>query len=72
MTSQALPLTAGVSGDALYKRVYWRLIPLLILTQRANVMHRFVNGRVVQSLGWLSTTVILSLNGVLVWQMLRG
>ncbi len=31
MTSQALPLAAGVSGDALYKRVYWRLIPLLIL-----------------------------------------
>jgi len=35
-------------------------------------MHRFANGRVVQSLGWLSTTVILSLNGVLVWQLLRG
>src|SRR6201986_87962 len=48
------------------------LIPLLILTQRAKVMDRFANGRVVQSLGWLSTSVILSLNGVLVWQMLRG
>lgn len=31
MTTQALPLTAGAAGDVLYKRVYWRLIPLLIL-----------------------------------------
>ena len=31
MTTQALPLATGAAGDALYKRVYWRLIPLLIL-----------------------------------------
>ena len=61
-----------LSQAALSFTLPFALIPLLILTQRANVMHRFVNGRVVQSLGWLSTTVILSLNGVLVWQMLRG
>jgi hypothetical protein len=35
-------------------------------------MDRFVNGRVIQSLGWLSTTIILSLNGVLLWQSLGG
>jgi hypothetical protein len=35
-------------------------------------MDRFANGRVVQSLGWLSTAVILSLNGVLLWQSLGG
>lgn len=31
MTTQALPLATDAAGDALYKRVYWRLIPLLIL-----------------------------------------
>lgn len=31
MTTQVLPLTAGGADDALYKRVYWRLIPLLIV-----------------------------------------
>ena len=61
-----------LSQAALSFTLPFALVPLLILTQRANVMHRFANGRVVQSLGWLSTTVILSLNGVLVWQMLRG
>jgi Mn2+/Fe2+ NRAMP family transporter len=35
-------------------------------------MDRFVNGRVIQSLGWLSATIILSLNGVLLWQTLGG
>ena len=59
-----------LSQAALSFTLPFALIPLLILTQRAGVMQRFVNGRVVQSLGWLSTTVILSLNGVLVWQLL--
>lgn len=31
MNLQALPLTDDVAGDTLYKRVYWRLIPLLML-----------------------------------------
>jgi manganese transport protein len=61
-----------LSQAALSFTLPFALIPLLILTQRAKVMHRFVNGRVVQSLGWLSTSVILSLNGVLVWQLLGG
>ena len=30
-TSEALPLTASAAEDKLYKRVYWRLIPLLIV-----------------------------------------
>src|ERR1700685_552713 len=59
-----------LSQAALSFTLPFALIPLLILTQRANVMHRFVNGRVVQSLGWLSATIILSLNGVLLWQTL--
>jgi manganese transport protein len=61
-----------LSQAALSFTLPFALVPLLILTQRTKVMHRFVNGRVVQSLGWLSTTVILSLNGVLVWQLLGG
>jgi manganese transport protein len=60
-----------LSQAALSFTLPFALVPLLILTQRSKVMHRFVNGRVVQSLGWLSATVILSLNGVLVWQLLR-
>jgi D-galactonate transporter len=31
MTLQAVPLATQAAGDALYKRVYWRLIPLLIV-----------------------------------------
>jgi manganese transport protein len=61
-----------LSQAALSFTLPFALVPLLILTQRAGVMHRFVNGRVVQSLGWLSTTVIVSLNGVLLWQIFRG
>jgi manganese transport protein len=61
-----------LSQAALSFTLPFALIPLLILTQRAKVMERFVNGRIVQSLGWLATTVILSLNGVLLWQSLGG
>jgi manganese transport protein len=57
-----------LSQAALSFTLPFALVPLLILTQRAKVMDRFVNGRVIQSLGWLSTTIILSLNGVLLWQ----
>lgn len=61
-----------LSQAALSFTLPFALIPLLILTQREKVMDRFVNGRVVQSLGWLSTTIILSLNTMLVWQSLGG
>jgi manganese transport protein len=57
-----------LSQAALSFTLPFALIPLLILTQRAKVMDRFANGRWVQSLGWASTAIILSLNGVLLWQ----
>jgi manganese transport protein len=59
-----------LSQAALSFTLPFALVPLLILTQRAKVMDRFANGRVIQTLGWLSTTVIVSLNGVLLWQSL--
>ena len=61
-----------LSQAALSFTLPFALVPLLILTQRTKVMDRFVNGRVIQTLGWLSTTIILSLNGVLLWQSLGG
>jgi Mn2+/Fe2+ NRAMP family transporter len=35
-------------------------------------MDRMVNGRLVRTLGWASTAVIVSLNVVLLWQLLAG
>jgi manganese transport protein len=61
-----------LSQAALSFTLPFALVPLLLLTQRAKVMDRFVNGRVIQSLGWLSTTVILSLNGMLLWESFGG
>ncbi len=46
------------------------LIPLLLLTQRKNVMGGFVNGKTTLWLGWISVAVIIALNGVLLWQAL--
>jgi manganese transport protein len=59
-----------LSQAALSFTLPFALVPLLILTKSAKVMDRFANGRVIQTLGWLSTTVIVSLNGVLLWQSL--
>lgn len=61
-----------LSQAALSFTLPFALIPLLILTRRAKVMDRFANGRVIQSLGLLSTGIILSLNVVLLWQSLGG
>ena len=61
-----------LSQAALSFTLPFALVPLLLLTQRAKVMDRFVNGRVIQSLGWLSTTIILSLNVMLLWQTFGG
>ncbi len=61
-----------LSQAALSFTLPFALIPLLILTRRAAVMRRFANGALIQSLGWLSTAIILSLNGVLLWQSLGG
>ena len=48
------------------------LIPLLLLTARPAVMARFTNKPLTRSLGWLTTAIILTLNGVLLWQTLAG
>ena len=61
-----------LSQAALSFTLPFALVPLLILTQRAHVMDRMVNGRVVQTLGWASTAIILSLNMVLLWQSLAS
>jgi manganese transport protein len=61
-----------LSQAALSFTLPFALIPLLILTRRTAVMQRFSNGAVIQTLGWVSTAVILSLNGVLLWQSLGG
>jgi len=45
------------------------LIPLLILTGRAGVMKDFLNGWMTQSLGWLTTAIIVVLNVLLIWQL---
>ena len=44
------------------------LIPLLLLTQRKSVMGSFVNGTAALYLGWLSVSIIIVLNGVLLYQ----
>ena len=48
------------------------LIPLMILTGRRKVMDRFTNGPTVNVLGWLTIAIIISLNGLLTWQLLSG
>jgi manganese transport protein len=48
------------------------LIPLMILTGNRNVMTRFTNGRTTALLGWLTISIILGLNGLLIWQIMTG
>ncbi len=48
------------------------LVPLLILTGRAGVMGRFRNLRATAVAGWLVASLIIALNGVLLWQLLVG
>jgi manganese transport protein len=48
------------------------LIPLLILTARPSVMARFRNRVTTQVLGWLIAAIVLTLNGVLLWQTIAG
>lgn len=48
------------------------LVPLLILTGRASVMGRFRNLRRTAVAGWLVASLIIALNGVLLWQLLVG
>ena len=48
------------------------LIPLIVLTRRANVMGDLVNNRRTNWLAYLSASVILLLNGLLVYQAFGG
>jgi manganese transport protein len=45
------------------------LIPLLLLTSRADVMHSFASARRTRIAGWVTVAVILGLNGVLLGQL---
>ena len=46
------------------------LIPLLILTGRSSLMQPFTNHRVIAWLGWLTVTVIIALNVLLIVQLI--
>jgi manganese transport protein len=48
------------------------LIPLMILTGNKKVMSHFTNGRTTNFLGWLTVAIIISLNGLLIWQTMSG
>lgn len=48
------------------------LIPLIVLTRRANVMGDLVNSRRTNWLAYISATVILLLNGLLLYQAFGG
>lgn len=58
-----------LSQVALSFTLPFALIPLLILSGRRSLMRTFTNSRTIQSLGWATTTVILGLNGLLLFQM---
>ncbi len=45
------------------------LIPLLLLTSRENVMHSFASARRTRIAGWLTVTVIIALNAILLGQL---
>jgi manganese transport protein len=48
------------------------LIPLLILTGRKSVMQQFTNTPAIRIAGWLIATIIIALNGMLLWQVFTG
>jgi manganese transport protein len=48
------------------------LIPLLLLTGNSAVMGNFINRRVTHGLGWLTVTIVVSLNMFLLWQTFKG
>ena len=59
-----------LSQVALSFTLPFALIPLIILSGRRNVMREFTNRRLTQFLGWLTVSIILGLNVVLLWQTL--
>ena len=48
------------------------LIPLLLLTSRVDVMHSFASARRMRIAGWLTVTVIITLNAILLGQLAFG
>ncbi|MGD0798848.1 MAG: Nramp family divalent metal transporter [Acidobacteriaceae bacterium] len=48
------------------------LIPLLLLTNRADVMESFASARHTRIAGWVAVTVILALNAILLGQLAMG
>ncbi len=48
------------------------LIPLLILTNRVEVMGQFLNRGWTRRAGWVTAGVIIALNGMLLWQIFLG
>jgi manganese transport protein len=48
------------------------LIPLLLLTSRADVMNTFASARRTRIAGWVTVAVIVALNGVLLSQLAFG
>jgi manganese transport protein len=48
------------------------LIPLLLLTSRTDVMHSFASARRTRIAGWLTVTVIIALNAILLGQLAFG
>ncbi|HVJ08585.1 MAG TPA: Nramp family divalent metal transporter [Acidisarcina sp.] len=61
-----------LSQVALSFTLPFALIPLLILTNDSAVMGRFVNGRITRVLGWITASVILGLNALLLWMTATG
>lgn len=48
------------------------MIPLVLFTNNPKIMGEFTNNRLTQGLAWLSTLIILGLNGVLLYQIFTG
>jgi len=48
------------------------LIPLLLLTSRVDVMHSFASARRTRIAGWVTVTVIIALNAILLGQLAFG
>lgn len=48
------------------------LVPLLMLTGRKDVMREFHNNRFTAVAGWTVASLIIGLNGVLLWQIFAG
>lgn len=57
-----------LSQVALSFTLPFALIPLLLLSGRPRLMREFTNNRIIQSLGWLTTAIILGLNALLLLQ----